>query len=283
MNESLGADSDPGGYGEADGSTGEKVFEYASENGPDLADLRELADSGAITGIGGAVTVLRGLGALRRGETGRGLFRLATGVLLLALAVAQRRTRDDQSGGSDASPFDQTDVTGSTSDLDDVSSGLDASDEGPETDGDPADVVDTGPDVEDVSSGLDDDDSPAIGGREDIDSTDVTDTGPDVEGIDPDPDPGSSSQERADRDDANVMEPGNTLDEGTADARTTGDEESDGFGADTDDEGDEDDERATDEEAGVSTESGEVGVEEETSDEVDADTDNEEDGNETSG
>ena len=262
MNESLGSGSDPGSYGESSGSTGEKVFEYASENGPDLADLRELAESGAITGIGGAVTVLRGLGSLRRGETGRGLFRLATGVLLLALAVTQRRTRDDQSGGSDTGPFDQMDVTGSTTDLDDVSSGLDASDDRPETDADPADV-DTGSDIEDVSSGLDEDQDGSIGS---VEQADVADTGPDVEGIDPDPDPGTTSQERADRSDDNELDAGTTLDQGT-----TIDEEA----AETDIGTDEDDREGTttDEDAGVSTESGEVGVEEETSDGVDADTD----------
>jgi hypothetical protein len=241
VNESLGADSGTGSYGESSDSTGEKVFEYASEYGPtDLDELRELASSGAITGLGGAVTVLRGLGSLRRGETGRGLFRLATGVLLLALAVAQRRTRDEGSGGrgTGTAGVDQTDVTGSTTDLEDVSSGLDT-DEGRGTDADPASVVDTGSDVEDVSTGLDAEDRDAS--VDDMDRTDVADTGPDVGGIDTDSDPGSTSQERADRSDHG--------------SDTEGDR-------DTDDGG-----------AGVSTDSGEVGVEEETSDGVGADVD----------
>lgn len=185
MNESIGSDSSPGSYGESDDSTGEKVFEYASEYGPtDLDDLRELASSGAITGLGGAVTIVRGLRSLRRGETGRGLFRLATGALLVALAVAQRRTRDGRSEGRDTGAFDQTDVagTGSDTDLEDVSSGLDTSDEGTETDTDPAEVIDTGSDVEDVSSGLDSEDR--RGSRGDTDQTDVVDTGLDTDDID---------------------------------------------------------------------------------------------------
>lgn len=220
MNESLGSDSSPGSYGESSDSPGEKAFEYAAEYGPTgLDDLREIAESGALTGVGGAVTVLRGLGSLRRGETGRGLFRLATGVLLLALAVAQRRTRDEGSGGrgTGTDGVDQTDVTGSTTDLEDVSSGLDT-DEGPSAGADPARVADTGSDVEDVSTGLDANDRHAS--VDDMDRTDVADTGPDVEGVD----------------------------------------------ADHDTEGD-----TGDEDAGVSTDSGEVGVEEETSDDVGAD------------
>ena len=224
MNESLGSDSSPGGYGESDDSTGEKVFEYATEYGPtDLDELRELASSGALTGLGGAVTVLRGFQSLRRGETGRGLFRLATGVLLLALAVEQRRSRDEGSGGRGAGAgtagIDQTDVAGSQTDLEDVSSGLDTSDRGPETGGDPAEVVDTGSDVEDVSSGLDDTERDRPG---DTDPAEVVDTAPEVSAIDADS--------------------GTDVDADTAE--------------------DADNDADADEEAGVSTESGEVGVEE---------------------
>lgn len=203
MNEPLAAGSTPGSDAEsnsnigADGGASEFVG-YAVEYGPDLADLRALANSGVLSGASGAVTIVRGLGSLRRGETGRGLFRLATGALLVAVAVAQRRAGDDGEQRDDQS-VDQRDVAGSDTDLGDVSSGLDATDEGPATGGDPTEVADTGPDVEDVSSGLDTERS--TDAVDDVDSTDVVDTGPDAEGVDPDPDPGSTSQERADRSD----------------------------------------------------------------------------------
>lgn len=224
MNESLGAGSSPDGRGESDGSTGEKVFEYASENGPDLGDLRDLAESGAITGLGGALTVLRGLGSLRRGETGRGLFRLATGVLLLALAVAQRRTRGDQSGDRDTGAFDQTDVAGSTTDLGDVSGGLDEADEGPETDADPAEVVDTGSDVEDVSTGLDEAEHD---GSDDADPSDVVDTGPDVEDVDTGSESESDSDSDATDEEAGVSTDGGEVgvEETNAEAEADADED----------------------------------------------------------
>lgn len=53
--------------------------------------VRRGVESGAVAGVGGGVSLLGGLRALRRGEFGRALGRLALGGLLVAVARRQRR------------------------------------------------------------------------------------------------------------------------------------------------------------------------------------------------
>jgi len=90
----------------------ERVLEHASALGP---SVRELTGSGAYSGLGGVVTFGRGLRSLRRGETGRGLWRLAAGGLFVAIAVAQWRSsrsasRDDTRSTDDDTDTDDTDL-----------------------------------------------------------------------------------------------------------------------------------------------------------------------------
>jgi hypothetical protein len=89
-NPSRGAESNENSYG--------WVLEYASALGP---TVRELTGSGAYSALGGVVTFGRGLQSLRRGETGRGLWRLAVGGLFVGIAVAQRRSAKRRSGEDD--------------------------------------------------------------------------------------------------------------------------------------------------------------------------------------
>lgn len=108
-NPSRGAESNENSYG--------WVLEYASALGP---TVRELTGSGAYSALGGVVTFGRGLQSLRRGETGRGLWRLAVGGLFVGIAVAQRRSATRRSGEDDTRGEDYTDVLGGGSDVEDV-------------------------------------------------------------------------------------------------------------------------------------------------------------------
>jgi hypothetical protein len=122
------------------------VESLRERSGPLAGYLRTAADSGALAGASGAVTVLRGLSALRKGKVGRGLGRLALGGLFIAVARYQRR-----SGSGGNADVDERDVVGSP-DVGGIET--DDGDRTPEHTG--ASVVDN-PDVEDVSDGVTED------------------------------------------------------------------------------------------------------------------------------
>lgn len=78
--------------------------------------LKRAFTSGVFTGLGGGLTLLSGLRALRRGQWGRGLVRLFAGGLLLAAGVRQRRSPS----GSSARRADQREVVHTSPDVEHV-------------------------------------------------------------------------------------------------------------------------------------------------------------------
>lgn len=176
--------SKPSGTTGADENTYGRVLEYASSLGP---TARELSGAGAYSAFGGVVTFGRGLRSLRRGKTGRGLWRLAVGGLFIAIAVAQRRSRKRRSGRDDTRDEDYTDVLDSGSDIEDVSDGIDTDDRaGGDDTPDPTQVAETGPDIADVDAGSDtsrEDDVRSTVDDQDTDETDIDDTDPVTTGV----------------------------------------------------------------------------------------------------
>ncbi|WP_436923581.1 hypothetical protein [Halosimplex amylolyticum] len=108
--------------------------------------VRKGARSGALAGLGGGATVVRGLRSIRAGHRARGVARLAVGAGLLAIAVVQRRSRRDRGERID---IEQSDVVDTSPDIESA-----ASESGSQPDhagGEEASsVVDTGPDIEDA-------------------------------------------------------------------------------------------------------------------------------------
>lgn len=143
--------------------------------------VRRAVRSDALFGAVGAVSLVRGLRDLRRGDVGSGLVRLLAGGGFVAAALARRGTTDgDGSGGEalggDRSPaVDQTDVVATGIDVEGVAA-RDA--EGEAATGDEAsDVVGSSVDIE-AAAGTDRDEVSRASGDE---AADVVDSSADVE------------------------------------------------------------------------------------------------------
>lgn len=128
------------------GETGERR-DHESDGGRAsrlLGYVRGGVRSGALAGIGGGATILRGIRAIRAGNTARGFRHLLVGGWLLAVAAVQRQsTRDagkridiDQSDVVDTSPDLESAAGESRSQLDHAS-GAEASKSAAETDESP--------------------------------------------------------------------------------------------------------------------------------------------------
>jgi len=110
------------------------------------ARVRGAAKSGALAGVLGGATVLRGVRSLRVGKRVRGLGRLVVGGALLAVAAAQRRAGREPSG--ERIDIDQSDVVDTGPDIDGVGESGSATDHvGGEA---ASDAVDTGPDIDEA-------------------------------------------------------------------------------------------------------------------------------------
>ena len=148
--------------------------------------VRRAAGSGTLAGVGGVVSLLRGLRAIRRGDRKRGLLHIVLGALFVALAAVQRRARG---GGTDVDPADVVDTTPDVEDVggtgEDVGRGT-----GRHAGDEAAAVADTSPDIGDVGSATDEGErrgGAATSDREasGYEATDVVDTAPDVEDVGP--------------------------------------------------------------------------------------------------
>lgn len=156
------------GKGTAMASTGR---EYLSKAAP---YARRSIGSGALAGISGSVMLVRGVRALRRGQRGRGLVRLLLGGLLVAGAVAQRRSGDD---------VDQTDVVDTAPDVETAATETSTTDDEPASGDEASAVVDTSADIEDAGA----DSGPELDSdveSTDVDQTDVVETGLDEAELD---------------------------------------------------------------------------------------------------
>jgi len=131
-------------------------------------------ESGLPAGIGGGVSLLRGVRALRRGEREHGVGQLVLGGVLLAVAIAQRRS--DERRSEARVDIDQTDVVSTAPEIGDLA---DRDAGGGRHTGDEARrVAGTSIDIEDVDSSPDlESDIDATG----IDQSDVVETGTDEE------------------------------------------------------------------------------------------------------
>jgi hypothetical protein len=109
---------------------------------------RRALRSGALAGVGGGVSLLAGVRALRRGDRVRGVVRLALGGLLVAVAVRQRRGGEQAGAGSGV---DQTDVVDTSPDIEDAGPAPELDSDVDATDVDQTDVVDTGIDEADLA------------------------------------------------------------------------------------------------------------------------------------
>ena len=126
---------------------GESGSSSDSESGGPVSTLsryvRRGAESGALAGLGGGVTLVRGLRAIRSGRHVRGLSRLAVGGGLLALAARQCRSRR---GVGEQIDVGQSDVVDTAPDIESVSE--EPASRSEHASGDEAkSVVDTGPDI----------------------------------------------------------------------------------------------------------------------------------------
>ncbi|QLK27043.1 hypothetical protein HYG81_05385 [Natrinema zhouii] len=138
-----------------------------------LQSVRGGIESGLPAGIGGGVSLLRGVRALRRGEREHGVGQLVLSGVLLAVAIAQRRSDERRGARSD---IDQTDVVSTGPEIDDLEE-RDAG--GGRHTGDEAQrVAGTSIDIEDVDSSPDPESD--VDAAE-IDQTDVVETGTDEE------------------------------------------------------------------------------------------------------
>lgn len=138
-----------------------------------LQSLRTHLRSGIPAGVGGGVSLLNGVRALRRGDRERGFRRFAVGGLLVGIGLAQRRSMGDRDG--DRTAVDLTDVVRTGPDIEDLEQresggGHHASG------GDAQRVAGTSIDIEDAGSSPElDTDADAT----DVDQTDVAETGVD--------------------------------------------------------------------------------------------------------
>jgi len=118
------------------GTTATEDTEHSDQSDDDRspsgigARVREAAKSGALAGVLGGATVLRGVRSLRVGKRVRGLGRLVVGGALLAVAAAQRRAGREPSG--ERIDIDQSDAVDTGPDIDEA---IDESEA--ETDADP--------------------------------------------------------------------------------------------------------------------------------------------------
>ncbi|PGF16913.1 hypothetical protein CP556_12800 [Natrinema sp. CBA1119] len=137
-----------------------------------LQSVRGGIESGLPAGIGGGVSLLRGVRALRRGEREHGVGQLVLGGVLVAVAIAQRRA--DGRRDETRADIDQTDVVSTAPEIDDLE---DRDAVGGRHTGDEARrVAGTSIDIEDVDS------SPDLESDVDaskIDQLDVVETGTD--------------------------------------------------------------------------------------------------------
>ena len=105
--------------------------------------VRRGAESGALAGLGGGVTLVRGLRAIRSGRPVRGLCRLAVGGGLVALAARQRQSKR---GAGEQIDIGQSDVVDTAPDIESVGEeSASRSDHASADESQP--VVDTGPDI----------------------------------------------------------------------------------------------------------------------------------------
>jgi len=143
--------------------------------------VRRAVQSGALFGTVGAVSLVRGLRDLRRGDVGSGLVRLLAGGGFVAAALARRGATDGDGSGGDALggdlnlSVDQTDVVDTGVDVE----GVAARDiEGEAATGDEAaEVVGSSADIEDAA-GSDRDEVSRASGEE---AADVVDSSADLE------------------------------------------------------------------------------------------------------
>jgi hypothetical protein len=161
---------------------GESRSSSDSESGGPVSTLsryvRRGAESGALAGLGGGVTLVRGLRAIRSGRPVRGLCRLAVGGGLVALAARQRRSKRDAGEQID---IGQSDVVDTAPDIESV--GEEPVSRSEHASGDEAkSVVNTSPDIEGVS----DESSSRPDHASGDEAQSVVDTGPDIGGIDAD-------------------------------------------------------------------------------------------------
>ena len=125
--------------------------------------VRRAVRSGALFGAVGAVTFVRGLRDLRRGEVGRGLVRLLAGGGFVAAALARRGSTDGGDGpdGDRSAGVDQTDVADTGVDIE--SAAATGTESESATGDEAAEVVGSSADVEDVAGTESDDSSRASG------------------------------------------------------------------------------------------------------------------------
>lgn len=139
-----------------------------------LQSVRGGIESGLPAGVGGGVSLLRGVRALRRGEREHGVGQLVLGGVLVAVAIAQRRT--DGRRDENRADIDQTDVVSTAPEIGDLEE-RDAGG-GRHTGDEARRVAGTSIDIEDVDSSPDlESDVDATG----IDQSDVVETGTDEE------------------------------------------------------------------------------------------------------
>ncbi|WP_222917917.1 hypothetical protein [Natrinema sp. SYSU A 869] len=152
--------------------------EYASRT---LEYARGGVGSGIPVGVGGGVSLLAGVRSVRRGNSERGFGRLALGGVLVAIALAQRRSAGERADGRTG--IDQTDVVSTGPDIDDLErrdaggSQHASSDEAREIAGTAIDI-EGAVDTEDVDSSPEPESDVDAAG---IDQTDVAGSGPDEE------------------------------------------------------------------------------------------------------
>ena len=138
---------------------------YARKLRPSLS---KHARSGTMSGVTGGLSVLRGIREIRRGKRFRGLARILTGLVLVGVAVTQRR---NARGRGDV---DQSDVV--STGPDDLEAAATDDDAGVEHREDVDDAVDTGADIDDI----DPDERGEDLGEGDVDEREVVDTGTDA-------------------------------------------------------------------------------------------------------
>lgn len=148
--------------------------ETASGGASSVKDIvGKAARSGSLSAASGGITLLRAVQALRRGDRRRAGIRFLAAAFWIGVAVFQRRSGGNESGGlgSVGDDVDQRSVADTSPDIGSIES--DTATDGPDADGDPSDVVDT------TSADLDESNTATEfdgGDANDIDERDVVDT-----------------------------------------------------------------------------------------------------------
>ncbi|WP_226480128.1 hypothetical protein [Natrinema amylolyticum] len=152
--------------------------EHASRT---LRYVRSGLESGIPVGVVGGVNLFQGVRAVRRGDPERGFGRLALGGVLVAIALAQRRSGGER--GDDRTGIDQTDVVSTGPDIDDLEGRAGGGSQ--RASGDEArEIAGTAIDIEDAVDSEDADASPDLESDVDtagVDQTNVAGSGPDEE------------------------------------------------------------------------------------------------------